>query len=484
MGDSMAHIPLRQIDKYTWMIPKYRAEMKVPGLVFADTELLTKMKRDRTLHQCSNVACLPGIVKYSIVLPDGHEGYGFPIGGVAAFTTDGGVISPGGIGFDINCGVRLLTTPLTEKEVRPKLRELLETMFNLIPCGVGRSGRIRLSISELDRVVVEGVEWAIDRGYGFDEDKYHIEEFGRMEGADPDKVSHRAKQRGAPQLGTLGAGNHFLEVQRVDTVYDEKTAKAFGLPEQGGVCVMIHTGSRGYGHQICSDYLRVLEAASRKYGIKIYERELVCAPWGSKEAEDYFGAMCCAVNYAFVNRHMIMHWVREAFRKVFGLDMEDLKLVYDVCHNVGKIEEHVVDGKRMTLIVHRKGATRAFAAGRKELPPDYRNVGQPVLIPGSMGTASYVLVGTETAMERTFGSTAHGAGREMSRAAAIRRFWGRDVQRALESRGILIRAASWRGIAEEAPQAYKNVDKVADVSHEVGIATKVVRLTPIGVLKG
>ena len=479
-------VTLKQVDSYIWEIPKgSRPGMNVPGIVYADSILLEKMKQDRTLHQCANVATLPGIIEKSIVLPDGHEGYGFPIGGVAAFDINaGGVISPGGIGYDINCGVRLLTTSLTEKDVAPRLRSLLDRIFSLVPCGVGRRGRLRLSIGELDRVLTEGVKWALKQGFGFEEDAEKCEEGGSMPGADPSKVSNRAKERGRPQLGTLGAGNHFLEIQKVDKIYDKQVAKAFGLPEEGGVTIMIHTGSRGFGHQTCDDYLRVLMGASRKYRIKIPDRELVCAPWGTKEASDYFSAMCCAVNYAFTNRFIIAHWVRQAFKDVLGLNPEEIHTVYDVAHNIGKLEEHEVNGKRYKLIVHRKGATRAFPPGRPELPKAYREIGQPVLIPGSMGSASYVFVGIESAKGLAFFSTAHGAGRTLSRSAAIRRFGGREVVDRLGRRGIIVRAATWRVAAEEAPEAYKDIDRVAEVSHKVGLAKMVARLVPMGVVKG
>lgn len=483
---SSSRVPLKKVGARIYEIPMYRPDMRVPGRVYADEKLVQKIKGDLTLLQCANVACLPGIYKYSITLPDGHQGYGFPIGGVAAFDVEDGIISPGGIGYDINCGVRLLRTNLTAKEVKPVLAQLLGEMFDLVPCGVGRRGKVKLSIAELNRALQGGVEWAIERGFGWKEDTEHLEENGRMSEADPDKVSSRAKERGAPQLGTLGAGNHFLEVQTVDKIYDERVAKVFSLPKEGEATVMIHTGSRGFGHQVCSDYIRVMERAVHKYGIKIPDRELCCAPFTSKEAEDYFAAMACAVNFAFCNRHMIMHWVRQAFEKVFRRSAEDLgiRLVYGVCHNVGKKEVHRIDGERREVIIHRKGATRAFPPGHPDVPRDYRDVGQPVIIPGSMGTASYVLVGTQEAEDLTWSSTAHGAGRTLSRTRARRHFRGQEVERRLRARGILIRAASRRVVEEEAPEAYKDIDAVAEVSHALGIATKVARLKPIGVIKG
>lgn len=481
------NVPLIKLGDYVWEIPKsYKPGMRVPGRIFADDYLLQKMKSDLTLVQCANVAHLPGIYKYAIALPDAHQGYGFPIGGVAAIDAEEGVISPGGVGYDINCGVRLVRTDLTIKDVKPVLKELIDTIFSLVPSGVGVRGKIRLSTSELDNVLSEGVGWAIEHGYGWPEDAEFCEEKGCMKTADPNKVSERAKQRGSGQLGTLGSGNHFLEIQVVDKIYDPKAAKEMGIYEEGQVTVMIHTGSRGFGHQVCSDYLRVMEHAMRKYGIRPPDRELACAPVKSKEAEDYFAAMSCACNFAWANRQCILHWTRQAFEKVFKKKADELglQLVYDVAHNIAKIEYHKIDGATKKVIVHRKGATRAFPPGHPDIPAKYKNIGQPVLIPGSMGTASYVLVGTPRAMEITFGSTAHGAGRFLSRQAAIRRYWGSKVKAELEKRGILVRAANIRVVAEEAPGAYKDVDRVAEVSHRVGIATKVVRLVPIAVTKG
>ncbi len=482
------NVPLEKVDRYVWSIPKsYKPGMLVPGRVFADESLLEKMKTDRTLEQCANVAHLPGIYKYAITLPDGHEGYGFPIGGVAATDYYEGVISPGGVGYDINCGVRLLTTNLEEGDIRPRLPELVETIFANVPCGLGsRRKDFKLSRNDLNGVMMEGAKWAVENGLGWDEDIRHCEENGAMENADPDKVSNSAMNRGLPQLGTLGSGNHFLEIERVDEIYDKEAAEAFGIRSVGQVTVMIHCGSRGFGHQICSDYIRVMERAVRKYGIRIPDRELVCAPGNSREAEDYFKAMACAVNYAFANRQAITHWVRESFEKVFRRPAEELglRLVYDVAHNIAKIEEHRVNGKRQKVWMHRKGATRAFPPGSSLIPMDYRPVGQPVIIPGSMGTSSWLLVGTPKAMDLTFGSTAHGAGRMLSRAAAKRRFWGKEVKNSLEKAGIVVRAASNVVLAEEADPAYKDVDRVVEVSHQVGIATKVAHLKPVAVIKG
>jgi tRNA-splicing ligase RtcB (3'-phosphate/5'-hydroxy nucleic acid ligase) len=480
-------VPLEKVNDYMWQIPKYKPEMRVPGMVFANQALLEKMQTDRTLWQCSNVAQLPGIYKHAITLPDGHEGYGFPIGGVAATDYENGVISPGGVGYDINCGVRLLSTTLTEKDVRPKLALLAEAIFRNVPSGLGsRRKDFTMSNSDLEKLAVEGVQWLIDRGLGWPEDAKHCEENGRMANANPDKVSNTAKSRGLTQIGTLGSGNHFLEIQKVDKIFNQKTAKAFGITNEGQVTVMIHCGSRGYGHQVCSDYLRVMEHAVQKYKISLPDRELSCAPGNSSEARDYIEAMSCAVNYAFANRQAIMHWVRESFKQVYQQDPEKfgLNLIYDVAHNIAKVETHNIDGVQKKVWVHRKGATRAFPAGHPDVPDDYRSEGQPVLIPGSMGTSSWVLVGSQKAMDLTFGSTAHGAGRTMSRSAAKRQFWGRDIKSALEKRGIVVRAASESVLAEEADSAYKNVDMVADVSDKVGIATKVARLVPLAVVKG
>lgn len=461
--------------------------MRVPGIVFADKELLEKMKTDRTLGQCANVAHLPGIYKYSITLPDGHEGYGFPIGGVAATDYGEGVISPGGVGYDINCGVRLLTTNLTEEDIRPKLSDLTDTIFKNVPCGLGsRRKDFRVTTSQLDTVTAEGVPWMVEQGMGWKEDIEHCEEKGHMRSANPDKVSPTAKKRGTTQIGTLGSGNHFLEIQKVDKIHNSEVAKAFGISEVGQVTVMIHCGSRGYGHQVCSDYLRLMERAVHKYKISLPDRELACAPGNTKEAQDYFQAMSCAVNYAFANRQAITHWVRQSFKEVYKQPPETfgLQLVYDVAHNIAKIEEHKIDGQRRKVWIHRKGATRAFPPGNSEVPTDYRAVGQPVLIPGSMGSSSWLLVGAVKAMDVSFGSTAHGAGRMMSRSAAKRRFWGGDVKKALEKRGITVRAASAALLAEEADAAYKNVDKVVEVSDRLGIATRVARLLPMAVVKG
>lgn len=458
--------------------------MKVPVTIYANESLLSKMVTDRTIDQASNVATLPGVKKHVVVLPDGHEGYGFPVGGVAATDVEEGVISPGGVGYDINCGVRLVRTNLTEKDLRPKLKDLVNELFRSVPSGVGSEGAIRLTKAELDELLVEGVKWAVERGYGTQHDAEVCEENGTMKGADPASVSDTARKRGAPQLGSLGSGNHFLEVQKVDKIYDERAAKAMGIENEGQLTVLIHCGSRGFGHQICTDYLRVSEAALRRYNITLPDRELACVPNNSKEGENYRKAMFSALNFAWANRQMITHWTRKTFEKVFGGDLE-MDLVYDVAHNIAKVERHKVDGEgTREVVVHRKGATRAFPAGMEQVPAKYRSLGQPVIIPGSMGTASWILLGGKNSMELSFGSTAHGAGRTMSRSAAKRSYTAEGVKSTLESRGIYVKALTREGVVEETPEAYKDVDAVANVSHELGIATKVARLLPMGVIKG
>jgi len=447
--------------------------------------LLHHIESERTPEQVMNVAHLPGIVKYSLAMPDIHWGYGFPIGGVAAMDTETGVISPGGVGYDINCGVRVLRSSLRLRDVQPRLDRLLAKIYENIPCGVGEKGKLRVSERELREVMVEGAKWMIKHGLGKPEDIERIEENGAIAGANPDKVSRRAIERGRPQLGTLGAGNHFLEIQVVEQIFDPSVAEVFGL-EKGMVTVMIHTGSRGFGHQICDDYVRVMGSAMQRYGIRVPDRELACVPFKSTEGQSYFGAMAAAANFAWANRQAITHWVREAFAEVFGESPESLGLevIYDVAHNIAKIEEHEVDGKKMKLIVHRKGATRAFAAGHPQIPQVYRDVGQPVLIPGDMGTASYILVGTEKAMQETFGSTCHGAGRVMSRHEAKRRIRGEEVERRLATKGIKVRAKSYKTLSEETPEAYKDIEAVVEAVHNAGISRKIARMRPIGVVKG
>ena len=459
--------------------------MKVPVRIYANEALLEKMLTDRTIMQAKNVASIPGIVSHSVVLPDGHEGYGFPVGGVAAMDAEEGMISPGGVGYDINCGVRLLRSNLTEDQVRAKLKELVTDLFNSIPSGVGSKGSVKLSHSELDEVLTRGVNWAIENGYGSSHDAEVCEENGQIDNADPNKVSDKARKRGLPQLGSLGSGNHFLEVQKVSEIHNEEAAKKMGL-EKGTITVLVHCGSRGFGHQVCSDYLRTSEQALEKYGIHLNDRELACVPNNSEEGESYRKAMFSALNYAWSNRQMLTHWTRKSFERVFNQSESDLdmKLVYDVAHNIAKVERHKVDGEERKLVVHRKGATRAFPAERDEVPLKYRHLGQPVLVPGSMGTASWVLLGQPNAMNLSFGSTAHGAGRTMSRSKARRNFTEDNVKKSLNDKGIFIKALTRDGVVEETPQAYKDVDSVVNVSHDLGIATKVAKLVPIGVIKG
>jgi len=459
--------------------------MNVPVKIYADEPLLQKMLSDRTIMQARNVASIPGIVSHSVVLPDGHEGYGFPVGGVAAMDAEEGMISPGGVGYDINCGVRLLRSNLTEQTVRSKLKDLVNDLFSSIPSGVGSKGAVRLTNSELDEVLVNGVNWAIEHGYGSSNDSDVCEENGKIANADPNKVSDKARKRGAPQLGSLGSGNHFLEIQKVTEIHDEEAANRMGIKE-GTITVLIHCGSRGFGHQVCSDYLRVAEQAMEKYNISLPDRELACVPNNSEEGESYRKAMFAALNFAWSNRQMITHWTRKSFERVFDQTESDLdmKLVYDVAHNIAKVEKHKVDGQERKLVVHRKGATRAFPSHRNEIPSKYRDLGQPVLVPGSMGTSSWILLGKPNSMDLSFGSTAHGAGRTMSRSKARRNFTEDYVKKSLSDKGIFIKALTRDGVVEETPEAYKDVDSVVNVSHNLGIATKVAKLVPIGVIKG
>jgi tRNA-splicing ligase RtcB len=479
--------PLEQIDAYRWMIPRsYKECMNGDAVIFADERMIRSIVSDNSPEQAANVACLPGIVGRSMAMPDIHWGYGFPIGGVAAMDAEEGVISPGGIGFDINCGVRLLTTALRAEEVAPRIRELIDSLFHAVPAGVGSKGVADVAADQIDRILEEGAEWAVAEGYGWEEDLVRTEEGGRMENADASKVSSKAKQRGAPQVGSLGSGNHFLEVDRVERIFDPAAAKAFGLVEEGQVTVSIHCGSRGCGHQIATDYLQVMERAVRARGLRLPDRQLACAPVTSQEGQDYHAAMACGANYAWANRQMIMHWVRQSFEHVFGRSAEamGMELVYDVAHNIAKLEEHVYEGRRRKVYVHRKGATRAFPAGHPEVPAIYRSVGQPVLIPGDMGAGSYVLVGTEQAMRESFGSTCHGAGRLMSREAAIRSYSVKTIVQEMEAKGIYLRGSTKDGIQEEAPGAYKDIDDVIRVVVGAGLSRPVAKLTPIGVMKG
>ena len=476
----------KKIGKMKYQIePDSSRGMRVPVTIYADEKLLEKMMSDRTIQQAINVSTIPGIQGSSVVLPDGHEGYGFPVGGVAAMDAKEGMISPGGVGYDINCGVRLLRTNLNENDVRPKLKELISDLFNSIPSGVGSKGAIKLSPSQLDEVLVKGVPWAVENGYGRTEDVNVCEENGHMENADPNKVSDKARKRGAPQLGSLGSGNHFLEIQKVAEIHDENAAKIMGI-EKGTVTILTHCGSRGFGHQVCSDYLRISEQALKKYGVTLPDRELACVPNSSEEGESYRKAMFAALNFAWSNRQMITHWTRKSFERVLKQSESDLgmDLVYDVAHNIAKVEKHKVDGQLKSVVVHRKGATRAFPAHRDEIPQKYREIGQPVFIPGSMGTSSWILLGQPNSMNITFGSTAHGAGRTMSRTRARKNYTESQVKKYLTDKGIVVKALTRDGVVEEAPQAYKDVDSIVNVSHELGIATKVAKLLPIGVIKG
>ncbi len=476
---------LRRIDETRLEVPlNYKAGMRVPGIIYVDS-ILEKELEVQSVDQVANVATLPGIINVSTAMPDIHTGYGFPIGGVAAFDLKEGIVSPGGVGYDINCGVRLLRSNLSKKDVVPKIRELVEVLYNEIPSGVGSKGKIRLGQDDEKKILVKGAQWAVENGMGDASDIERIESGGRIEGADPTIISNKAYERGRAQQGTLGSGNHFLEIQFVDEIYDEKAANSLGL-FMDQITVMIHTGSRGFGHQVCTDFLEVMERAASKYKIELYDKELACAPFNSPETQDYLAAMRAAANYAWANRQCIMHWTREAFMKVLGAAPRTLGmgLIYDVAHNIAKIEEHIVDSKKKKLIVHRKGATRAFPPGHPELPEIYRHLGQPVIIPGDMGRASFVLLGTERAMQETFGSTCHGAGRVMSRHQAIKRAKGRAIWREMEDKGIIVRSAGRGTLAEEMSEAYKDISDVINVVHKAGISRKVARLRPMGVIKG
>ncbi|MDH4207245.1 MAG: RtcB family protein [Anaerolineae bacterium] len=458
--------------------------MRVPARLYADEQLIEAALSDRSVEQLVNTTTLPGVVKYTLAMPDIHQGYGFPIGGVAATRPPDGVISPGGIGYDINCGVRVLASDIERDAIHPHVDDLLKAMFTLVPTGLGKGG-IKISKRDLDKVLERGAAWAVAQGYGTQEDLQRTEESGCLAGADASKVSQKAKDRGLQQLGSLGSGNHFLEIDAIEEVYDEEVARVFGL-RQGCIAVQVHCGSRGLGHQVCTDYVRSLQKSIRKFGIELPDRELVCAPFESAEGQDYFAAMAASANFAWTNRHVIAHWVRDAFQHVLAgrLRAWELRQVYDVAHNIGKVERYSIDGKEVRLVVHRKGATRAFGPSAHDLPQAYRGVGQPVLVPGSMGTASYILVGTDKALELTFASTCHGAGRVMSRSQAKKKVWGEDLLRELKEEGIAVHAGSMSGLAEEAPQAYKDVERVVNVVEGAGLARKVARLVPLGVIKG
>ncbi len=475
---------LEKLDDYRWLVPKgTKPGMLTDALIYTDERLLQDLLKDLSLEQAINVAMLPGIVGRSLAMPDIHQGYGFPIGGVAATLPDeGGVVSPGGVGFDINCGVRLLASTLTVEDVRPKIKDLINQLFRDIPSGAGRGGDVRLSHQELDKLLAEGAAWMVAHGYGRAEDLDTCEESGTIDGADPAAASDRAKKRGLPQVGTLGSGNHFLEVQYVERIFDPQAAQVLGLYENE-IVILIHSGSRGFGHQVCTDYLRDMDEGMRRYGIELPDRQLACVPVHSKEGQEYLAAMRAAANFAWANRQGITHFTRQAFKRIFG-QKEELRVVYDVCHNIAKLERHNVEGRDRKVMVHRKGATRAFPPGRPEVPEPYKSCGQPVLIPGSMGTASYVLVGAEGAMRETFGTTCHGAGRVMSRTAARKSAYAQNAKQRLEDQGITVRAETRDGITEEIPEAYKDVDAVINVVHNAGLARRVARLKPIGVIKG
>ncbi len=477
---------LEKIDNVHWRLDKsVRPKMRVDAMIIASQEIIDRAEA-QAIEQLTNVACLPGVIEPVLAMPDIHWGYGLPMGAVGVFDAEEGVISAGCTGFDINCGIHMIRTNLTHEQVAPKIEELISTLFGNIPAGVGKGGRLRLSHTELEGVLLNGAKWAVEHDIGVEDDLLRMEENGQMDGADPAKVSFKAKKRGAPQLGSLGAGNHFLEVQTVNKIYQPNTAKAYGIDEEDQIAIMLHCGSRGLGHQVATDYLQSMNEAVRKYNIWLPDKQLVCAPTTSREGQDYFAAMKAAVNYAFCNRLVITHWIRESFEKVFKQDWESLKMdtIYDVCHNICKYEEHEVQGTKKAMYVHRKGATRAFGPGHPDVPEIYRSVGQPVLIAGSMGTASYILNGTTKAMSDSFGSTCHGAGRRMSRKKAIKSFWGKEVRKKLERQGKAVRSTHPKVLAEEAPEAYKDIDLVIDSVHRAGISLKVARMVPLGVMKG
>lgn len=476
---------LHKIDDYRWRIPKtYKSGMRTDGIIYSTEKMLANL--DESIEQVANVAFLPGIVGSSMAMPDIHWGYGFPIGGVAAMRYEDGVISPGGVGFDINCGVRLLRSDLTVKDVKPKIQELVDRLYINIPSGVGSEGNIRVDENELRQVMLKGAKWMVERGFGWADDLEVSEEGGCIDLARPEFVSKEAIRRGLPQIGTLGSGNHFLEIQAVEKIYNPEIADTFGITEPGQITIMIHTGSRGFGHQICQDNLNAMQHAMVKYGISLPDRQLACAPVKSDEGQRYIGGMCCAANFAWANREAIAHWVRECFEQVIGVGAHKLGMrqVYDVAHNMAKFEEHKVDGKLMKLCVHRKGATRAFGPGNENIPERYREVGQPVIVPGDMGRYSFLLVGTETAMKQTWGSTCHGAGRMMSRHEAIKKMKGRAVQDEMAQRGILVKAKGRETLSEEASYAYKDVADVVETCDGAGISKIVAKMRPLGVVKG
>ena len=481
MGTDLQLVPGQ---KCHWVMPKHDG-MKVDGIVFATDEIIQDLRGTKALLQVKNVACLPGILKASLAMPDIHEGYGFPIGGVAATDLEEGVISPGGIGYDINCGVRLMVSHLSKPDVDGHMDDLVEALFSSIPSGLGKTGVIRLSKAELSKVLTQGAKWAVTSGYGWPEDLEYCEEKGCMDGADPKNVTERAFSRGAGGLGTLGSGNHFIEVSYVEQIYDENAAEAFGLFENQ-VVFWVHSGSRGLGHQVCTDYLNIMRRCVSKYGISLPDRQLDCAPTMSDEGKRYFSAMAAAANYAWANRQILTYYVREATAKTLGKSAEELgmRLMYDVAHNIGKIEEHSIDGKKKKVLVHRKGATRAFGPNHPDIPAEYAEIGQPVLVPGDMGRASYVLKGSKTAMEFSFGSACHGAGRALSRTQARKGISADELRKDLKRSGVIVRSATAKGLVEEAPEAYKDVDVVVEATACAGLADKVARLRPMGVIKG
>jgi len=477
-------IEFKKINDYCWEIPK-TGNMIVPGRIYASKKLLDSIKLDESPNQVVNVACLPGIVSFSLAMPDMHWGYGFPIGGVAAFDYNTGIISPGGVGYDINCGCRLIRTNLVYEDIKKNLKNLVHALFQNIPTGVGSKGKIKLSIKEEKEVLKQGAKWAIKNGYGYAEDLDRIEDYGVLEPCDPEVISNKALERGLKQLGTLGSGNHFLEIGIIEEIYDEKVAKEFSL-EKNHITVMIHSGSRGLGYQVCDDFLKKMGSAVKDLGIQIPDRQLACAFLKSSVGESYLLGMNCAANYAWANREIITHFTRQTFEKVLKISptSSGMQLVYDVCHNIAKIEEHEIDGKFLKVCVHRKGATRAFPAGHKKISLLYRNIGQPVIIPGDMGTNSYILVGGPNSLKETFGSTCHGAGRVLSRTQAKKSCKGRAIDRELEDKGIFVLAEGRSTLAEEAPEAYKDVDEVVEVVHTAGLSLKVAKIRPIGVIKG
>lgn len=477
-------IELVQISEYLWEIPQTtRKDMRVPARIFASFDMLEHIKSDKSLQQLINVSTLPGIVNFAVVMPDVHEGYGFPIGAIAAIDYDEGIISPGGIGYDINCGVRILKTNAHSKDIRKHIEKIGKEFYNMIPSGVGKSGKTKLNQKELDSVLNTGVEWAIKQGYAEESDAEFIESSGSLKTADADKVSKQAKERGYDQLGTMGAGNHFVEIDKIEKIYDEKVAEIFGLFE-GQIVIQIHTGSRGLGHQVATDYIKQMLQYAAQNKLNLPDRELSYAPIHSDVGKNYFAAMSASANFAWTNRQLITWQIREAWKNVFGKNNSQIEVLYDVAHNIAKIEEHTINNKKKKLIVHRKGATRAFPAHHPEIPLNYRDVGQPVLIPGSMGTASYILVGSESAMSESFGSTCHGAGRMLSRTKARKSLDPNKLIKELKNRGIEIITGSLKGLTEEAPEAYKSINTVVDIVHQAGIAKKIAQLKPLAVIKG